>query len=66
MKKESMSDASFMMEYCGVFYNESDDAFFKSSWVNPCRVLESMFYPPSDIEYLENKKKEIRNIILIR
>ncbi|MEJ4069675.1 hypothetical protein [Clostridioides difficile] len=57
MKKESMSDASFMMEYCGVFYNESDDAFFKSSWVNPCRVLESMFYPPSDIEYLENKKK---------
>ncbi|MFN1845010.1 hypothetical protein ACK2FW_19575 [Clostridioides difficile] len=61
-----MSDASFMMEYCGVFYNESDDAFFKSSWVNPCRVLESMFYPPSDIEYLENKKKEIRNIILIR
>lgn len=57
MKKESMSDVFFMMEYCGVFYNELDDVFFKLFWVNLCRVLESMFYFFSDIEYFENKKK---------
>lgn len=55
MKKESMSDASFMMEYCGMFFNESDDSFFKSSHINPCRNLTSMFYPPDELEYLKYK-----------
>ena len=34
MKKESMTDASFAMEYCGLFYDEADDAFFKSSFID--------------------------------
>lgn len=56
MKKESMSASSFLMEYCGMFFNESDTAFFKSSFINPCRTLEQVFYPPSIVEYLKYKK----------
>ena len=61
MKKESMTEASFAMEYCGLFYGESEDAFFKSSFVNNCRTQESMFYPPTPIEYMEDKKKKKRD-----
>lgn len=58
MEKESMSHASFLMEYCGVFWGESDDAFFQSSWLNPCRILESVYYLPDKVEWLQNKDKK--------
>ncbi|VIF91851.1 Phage related protein [Clostridioides difficile] len=58
MKKESMSPSSFLMEYCGVFFNESDSAFFKSSWINPCRTLDNVFYPPDNSEYLKYKNSK--------
>lgn len=58
MQKESMSNASFLMEYCGMFYNENDSAFFKSSFINPCRTLESVFYPPSNTEYIKYKNSK--------
>lgn len=58
MKKESMTEASFAMEYCGLFYNEADDAFFKSSFINKCRIQEGMFYPPTPLEWARDKKKK--------
>ena len=58
MEKESMSEASFLMEYCGLFWNESDDAFFKSVWINPCRTLESVYYLPDNLTWLKYKKKK--------
>lgn len=60
MTKESMSESSFIMEYCGQFYNESDSAFFKSQWVNPCRTIEGVFYPPTIEEYLKYKDMTIK------
>lgn len=60
MKKESMSPASFLMEYCGMFFNESDSSFFKSSWINPCRVLDNVFYPPSNVEYIKYKNSKVK------
>ena len=60
MEKESMSESSFIMEYCGQFYNESDTSFFKSSWINPCRTIEGVFYPPSNEEYLKYKNSSVK------
>lgn len=57
MEKETMTQAAFLMEYCGVFFGENDDSFFKSADVNPCRTLRKPFYPPTEIEYIENKNK---------
>lgn len=57
MEKETMTHASFLMEYCGIFFGESDSAFFKSKDVNPCRTLTQAFYPMTDLEYVMNKDK---------
>ena len=58
MDAENMNYASFLMEYCAVFFNEADDAFFKSSMINPCRELVDVFYPPTPEEWISNKKKK--------
>lgn len=56
MEKETMTKASFLMEYCGLFFGESDSAFFKSNDINPCRKLKRPFYPHKDFEYVTNKR----------
>ena len=38
-----------------MFWGESESAFFKSAEVNPCRTLVKPFYPPTDLEYVEEK-----------
>lgn len=58
MEDEQMNYASFLMEYCAVFFNEADDAFFKSSMINPCREILDVFYPPTTEEWIENRKKK--------
>lgn len=58
MDEEDMNYASFLMEYCAVFFNEADDAFFKSSMVNPCRETVDVFYPPTSEEWIAEKKKK--------
>lgn len=58
MEKETMTHASFLMEYCGMFYNESDSAFYRSDVINPCRTLKRPFYPMTDLEYLNKGKKK--------
>lgn len=58
MEKETMTHASFIMEYCGLFFGESDSAFFKSQDINPTRVLKIPFYPMTDLEYITKKKRK--------
>ncbi|WP_242825948.1 hypothetical protein [Metaclostridioides mangenotii] len=60
MEKDGATPASFLMEYCAVCYNESDTAFFKSTQINPCRILEDVFIPPTDIEYTSCKTPQER------
>ena len=55
--EDDMNEVSFAMEMSGLWYGESDSAFFKSNDVNPCRTLRKPFYPPTDIEYINNKDK---------
>ena len=56
MKKE-MDDVSWAMEMESLWWGESESAFFKSAEVNPCRTLVKPFYPPTDLEYLDNLDK---------
>ena len=58
MDAEGMNYASFLMEYCAVFFNEADDAFFKSSIINPCRDTLDVFYPPTAEEWIAERKKK--------
>ena len=55
--EDDMNEVSFAMEMCGIWYGESDTAFYKSNDINPCRTLRKPFYPPTDIEYVANKDK---------
>lgn len=59
--EEDMSEVSWLMEMCGVFYGENESAFFKSAEVNPCRTITRPFYPPTDLEYLKNKGKRVKS-----
>lgn len=56
--EEDMSEISWLMEMCGVFYGENESAFYKSAEVNPCRTVTRPFYPPTDLEYLSTKGKK--------
>ena len=56
MRKE-MDDVSWAMEMESLWWGESETAFFKSAEVNPCRTLIKPFYPPTDLEYLNEKDK---------
>lgn len=56
--EDDMNEIAWKMEMCGLWYGESDSAFFKSADVNPCRTLVKPFYPPTDVEFLSNKKKK--------
>lgn len=58
--EEDMSEVSWLMEMCGVFYGENESAFYKSTEVNPCRTIEKPFYPPTEIEFLNAKGKKIK------
>lgn len=57
MEKESMTEASFQMEYCGQFWGENDASYFKMLEIDPCRSIENVFYPVSDLEYVTNASK---------
>lgn len=57
MEKESMTEASFQMEYCGKFWGENDQSYFKMLEIEPCRTIENPFYPMDDLEYITQKSK---------
>lgn len=61
MEKESTTGAGFLMEYCGIFYGENANAYFKSEHINACRTKSvKAFYPPTTEEYIDwkNGKKK--------
>ena len=56
MRKE-MDEVSWAMEMESLWWGESESAFFKSAEVNPCRTLVKPFYPPTNLEYINEKDK---------
>lgn len=63
MEKESTTGAGFLMEYCGIFYGENANAYFKSEHINACRSKSvKAFYPPTTEEYLDWKQNKKRKV----
>lgn len=56
MRSDSIDKLGFKMEYEAVFVGEDEDAFFSLGAINNNRVVTKAFIPPTDLEYVENKK----------
>lgn len=53
--REEIGEFAFKMEYCGIWYGESERSLFKSSEINNCRVLRKAFYPLTEMDYRDEK-----------
>ena len=62
--RQEIGEFSFLMEYAGVWFGESEKSFFKSDEINRCRVLANAYYPLTDDEYRnpEIKKKRLKQM----
>lgn len=49
--------ATYIMEYGGQFYKLNDDAYISPNNIMSIRDTIKAWYPPTDIEYVENKNK---------
>lgn len=64
MEDENLSEMDFMMEFEGIFYRSHDDAFFKSTDILPIRTIENVWYPPTPVEYLQEKDNRKKSWVL--
>lgn len=55
--EEGMDEISWLMEMEGLWYGELAGSFYKSGEINPCRNMVKAWYPPTAIEYLQEKEK---------
>lgn len=56
----SFTDATFLMEMCAQFYGSGEGGLFNIEEINACRTNKNMFYPPTNAEWLSDKKKSWR------
>lgn len=54
--KESFDENSFKMEYEALFVGENDKGYFKLEPINASRLVNKVFIPPTNLEYIENKR----------
>ncbi|MFJ8247302.1 terminase large subunit domain-containing protein [Peribacillus asahii] len=57
LTEEDFDQMSFDMEYEALFVGENENAYFKLDDIQKCRTLPKPFYPPTDVEFVENKDK---------
>lgn len=62
--EEDFDQMSWDMEYEALFVGENENAYFKLDDIQKCRTLPKPFYPPSDVEFVENrdKRKKLTNM----
>ncbi|WP_461199356.1 terminase large subunit domain-containing protein [Enterococcus sp. N249-2] len=53
--KETADETVFKMEYEAMFIGENEKGYFKLDPMNRSRVLNKVFIPPTNLEYIENK-----------
>jgi hypothetical protein len=58
--QEDFDQMSWDMEYEALFVGENENAYFKLDDIQKCRTLPKPFYPPTDLEFIENKDKRKR------
>lgn len=56
--KQQIGQVAYDMEYCGLWFGESENSYFKSDEINNCRVLNTAFYPMTVSDYRDEKEKE--------
>jgi len=64
MTQEDFDQSSWDMEYEALFVGENENAYYKLDDILKCRTLPKPFYPPTLIEFLENrdKRKKLTNM----
>ncbi|MEX3625197.1 terminase large subunit domain-containing protein [Viridibacillus arvi] len=55
--EEDFDQMSWDMEYEALFVGENENAYYKLDDIQKCRTLPKPFYPPTDLEFIENKDK---------
>lgn len=55
--EEDFDQMSWDMEYEALFVGENENAYYKLDDIQKCRTLPKPFYPPTDVEFIENKDK---------
>ena len=60
MNDPNLSEEAFLMEYSAMFYDLGEGAYIKPSDIINNRTVVKPWYPPTDIEYIDEKGK--RNI----
>lgn len=63
-QEEDMDEISWDMEMNGIWYGEMDSAFYKSAEINPCRTSKKAWYPPTPVQYLDEKDKTKKSYYL--
>lgn len=53
----TMTEAVWMMEMEAMFYGSDEGGLFNIEEINACRTNKNMFYPPTNAEWLSDKKK---------
>lgn len=56
-KSGSLDQAGFDMEYEALFVGENDRAYYKLDPLNKIRTVNKTFLPPTDLEFVENRRK---------
>lgn len=59
--RKSLGKFQFDMEYCGFWHGENEKSFFKFAEINECRVLQTPFYPLTELEILNNTNVKDKN-----
>ena len=55
--EDNMNEITWKMEMEAIWYGENSNAFYKSAEINPCRTMVKAWYPPTEIEYLQEREK---------
>ncbi len=64
--EEDMDEITWLMEMEGVFFGESERALFRFTDINPHRNLIKPFYPPTILEYLNEKERKKKKLQMIK
>ena len=56
--RRDIGEHRFLMEYCGIWFGENENSFYKSDEINNCRVLKTAYYPLREWEWADEKLRE--------
>lgn len=60
--EDDFDQMSWDMEFEALFVGENENAYYKLDDIQKCRTLPRAFYPPTNLEFVEEKKKKNANM----